>query len=209
MAEFWSKTGLETRLYFDTAYVAKCYLNEPDGKAVRRLARRASGLYSSMLAIAEMACVFQWQIREGRIDVQQAAQWRGAFLDDVRGGVWVLLQVSERLLCRVEALTSACLPRRTCGPVMPSTSSPPKTAASRKSGPMTGACWTPRNTLAYAAGVSDRDRPGATVGCSGTSGSATHRIEIVTWSVLVMSPMRNWSGMPSPVGASSGTGTFT
>lgn len=28
------------RLYFDTAYIAKCYLNEPGGLAVRRLARR-------------------------------------------------------------------------------------------------------------------------------------------------------------------------
>jgi predicted nucleic acid-binding protein len=97
-------------LYFDTAYVAKCYLNEPDGKAVRRLARRASGLYSSMLAIAEMACVFQRQIRQGRIDIHQASQWRGAFLDDVQGGVWVLLPVSERLLYRVESFTSALPP---------------------------------------------------------------------------------------------------
>jgi len=98
------------KLYFDTAYVAKCYLNEPDGKAVRRLARRASGLYSSLLSVAELACVFQRQIREGRIDVHQAAKWRGTFLEDVRNGVWVLFPLSERMLYRVESLVSGLPP---------------------------------------------------------------------------------------------------
>ena len=101
------------RLYFDTAYVAKCYLNEPDGKAVRKLARRASHLSSSMLAIAELACVFQRQIREARLSADQAAQWRAAFLEDVRNGVWVLLPVTERVLYRVEALVAG-LPPTAC-----------------------------------------------------------------------------------------------
>jgi len=95
------------RLYFDTAYLAKCYLNEPDGKEVRRLARRASGLYSSLLAVAELACVFQRQIREGRMDVRQAAEWRATFIEDLRNGVWILVPLSERLFYRVEALVSA------------------------------------------------------------------------------------------------------
>ena len=94
------------RLYFDTAYIAKCYLNEPDGAAVRRMARRASGLYSSMLTIAELACVFQRQIREGTIEASLAAEWRAIFLDDVRNGVWNLLLLSERLIYRVESCVS-------------------------------------------------------------------------------------------------------
>ncbi len=101
------------RLYFDTAYIAKCYLNEPDGAAVRRLARRAAGLCSSMLCIAEMACVLQRQIREGRLSSDQAAEWRAEFLGDVHNGVWVLLPVSERLWYRVEAAVSA-LPPAAC-----------------------------------------------------------------------------------------------
>ena len=51
------------RLYFDTACIAKCYLNEPDGKAV-----------------AEMACVFQRQIREDRLSRDQASEWRGTYV---------------------------------------------------------------------------------------------------------------------------------
>lgn len=31
------------RLYFDTAYIAKCYLNEARGEEVRKLARKAAG----------------------------------------------------------------------------------------------------------------------------------------------------------------------
>ncbi len=93
------------RLYFDTAYVAKCYLNEPDGKQVRRLATAAAGLYSSALCIAELSCVFQRQIREAKLSTGQADRWRSIFLDDVRQGVWVLFPVTDHLLYRVEALT--------------------------------------------------------------------------------------------------------
>ena len=98
------------RLYFDTAYLAKCYLNEPDGKQVRKLARAASGLYSSAWCIAELACVFQRQVREGQLGVEEAVKWRDTFLEDVQNGVWVLFPVSQYLLYRVESLTRALPP---------------------------------------------------------------------------------------------------
>ncbi|MCX6638523.1 MAG: type II toxin-antitoxin system VapC family toxin [Acidobacteria bacterium] len=83
------------RLYFDTDCVAKCYLNEPGGLAVRRLARRASGLYSSMLAVAELSCVFHRQVREGRLGEDQAAAWRGHFLEDLAGDALHLVTALE------------------------------------------------------------------------------------------------------------------
>ena len=55
------------KLYFDTAYVAKCYLNEPDRAAVRKLARKADTLYSSSLCSAEFACVLRRHLREGSL----------------------------------------------------------------------------------------------------------------------------------------------
>lgn len=97
-------------MYFDTAYLAKCYFNEPEGREVRKLARGASGLYSSSLCIAEMACVFQRQIREGKIGVHEAAKWRALFLDDIRDGIWTLLPLSERLLHAVEAVAKSLPP---------------------------------------------------------------------------------------------------
>ncbi|MBZ5610547.1 MAG: type II toxin-antitoxin system VapC family toxin [Acidobacteriia bacterium] len=95
------------RLYFDTAYVAKCYLNETDAKAVRKLATRATGLYSSAWCIPELACVFQRQIRESRLSKAEAAQVRALFLEDVGNGVWSLLPLSESFLHRVESLVAS------------------------------------------------------------------------------------------------------
>lgn len=90
------------RLYFDSAYVAKCYLNEPDGKEVRKLAQSSSALYSSAWAIAELACVFLRHVRERALSNETAAQLRDLFLRDVADRVWRLLPVSDPLLYKVE-----------------------------------------------------------------------------------------------------------
>lgn len=93
--------------YFDTAYIAKCYLNEPDSKPVRDLAFRSDGLYSSAWCIAELACVFQRHVREAQLTRAQANRLRGFFLEDVQNGVWSLVPISERFLFRVESLVRA------------------------------------------------------------------------------------------------------
>lgn len=90
------------RLYFDSAYIAKCYLNEPDASKVRRRARSASGLYSSAWSVAEVSSVILRQLREGTLSPRQSDVVRDQFLDDIRKGVWNLLPVSELLLYRLE-----------------------------------------------------------------------------------------------------------
>ena len=50
-------------LYLDSAYVAKCYVNEPDSTAVRRLVRGAERLYSSIWCLAEVGCVLHRHVR--------------------------------------------------------------------------------------------------------------------------------------------------
>jgi predicted nucleic acid-binding protein len=95
------------KLYFDTAYVAKCYLNEDDSGPVRHLAFSADGLYSSSWCIAELACVFQRHIRESQLTRAQAGRLRDLFLADVRGGIWSLVPISEHFLFRVESLIRA------------------------------------------------------------------------------------------------------
>jgi predicted nucleic acid-binding protein len=95
------------KLYFDTAYLAKCYLNEDDSGPVRNLAFGADGLYSSSWCIAELACVFQRHIREAQLTLAQAARLRDLFLTDVQDGVWSLVPISERFLLRVESLIRA------------------------------------------------------------------------------------------------------
>ena len=98
------------RLYFDTAYLGKCYWNEPDGKLVRELARQADGLYSSAICIAEMACLAHRKVREGPIALADAVLRRDLFLDDVNKGVVTAVPVTERLLRRVEAMTRGLPP---------------------------------------------------------------------------------------------------
>ncbi len=98
------------RLYFDTAYLGKCYWNEPDGDLVRKLARRADGLYSSAICIAEMACLAHRKVREGPVTQADAAIRRDLFLEDVNNGVITAVPVTERLLRRVEATTRVFAP---------------------------------------------------------------------------------------------------
>ena len=89
-------------VYFDTAYVAKCYLNEPDSAGVRAFARGVTGLTSSAWCRAELACVFQRHVREGRLRRSDARAIHQVFLDDVVDGAWTLLPVSAETLERVE-----------------------------------------------------------------------------------------------------------
>jgi predicted nucleic acid-binding protein len=100
------------KLYFDTAYLGKCYWNEPDGKAVRRLARQADGLYSSAICIVEMASLAHRKIREGPATEADAAIRQDLFLGDLRTGVVTAIPVTERILRRAESairlLTSSC-----------------------------------------------------------------------------------------------------
>lgn len=93
--------------YFDTAYVAKCYLKEDDSEAVRNLAYGSSGLYCSSWCIPEMACVFQRQIREFKVPSSQVARARDFFIADVQAGVWSLLPLSEPFLLQAASVIAA------------------------------------------------------------------------------------------------------
>lgn len=93
-------------IYLDSAYVAKCYINEPDAHLVRRLVRDESDLHSSALCIAELACIFQRHIREKSLSRSQASALRRAFSKDIEDGVLVLLPISDALLRSVEAAVS-------------------------------------------------------------------------------------------------------
>ena len=94
-----------TGLYFDSAYVAKCYLHEGDAVAVRTLAKSAPVLCTSALALAEVSCVFHRHLREGTLKPKAAAALRDHFLGDIDAGIWKLLPITERLLRRIESTT--------------------------------------------------------------------------------------------------------
>ena len=93
------------RHYFDAAYVAKCYLPEPDAVAVRKVAASSEALHTSALSIAEVACVFHRHRREGVLDKRSEVTLRKQFLEDIENEHWLLLPVTEHILRRVETMT--------------------------------------------------------------------------------------------------------
>lgn len=87
--------------YFDSAYVAKCYLNDPDSERVRGLVRTPVPLYSSVLCIPEVSCAIHRRVRERSLSRRQALEVSALFRADVEDGVWTLVPTSERLLWEV------------------------------------------------------------------------------------------------------------
>lgn len=94
-----------SRAYFDTAYVVKCYINEPGGRQIREFARSCESVTSSALCIAEFACTIHRKLRERTLLPNGAMSVRQDFLDDLAAETWLLVPVSERILRQVEALT--------------------------------------------------------------------------------------------------------
>jgi uncharacterized protein len=96
--------------YFDSAYVVKCYLNDPDSERVRDLVRDPVPLYSSALCIPEVTCAIHRRYREGQLTRKQLQQATTAFRSHVEQGTWTLVPLSESLLWDVHetlrALTS-------------------------------------------------------------------------------------------------------
>jgi predicted nucleic acid-binding protein len=85
--------------YFDAAYVAKCYLNEPRAELVRAVAARATdGLVSSELARVEFASILARHVREGHLTAIQAARKHRQFGRDERDGVWAWVRVTPTLI---------------------------------------------------------------------------------------------------------------
>jgi len=85
-------------MYFDTAYIAKFYLNEPSSVRVREVVRKADTIYSSLWALPEFHSVLHRHVREGILSLKQARDLSARFDSHVADGLWVLLPVTESLL---------------------------------------------------------------------------------------------------------------
>jgi len=55
--------------------------------------------------LAELACVFHRQVREGFLDPEAAERQRSLFLADLDDGIWELFPVTDSLLRKVGDLT--------------------------------------------------------------------------------------------------------
>jgi predicted nucleic acid-binding protein len=93
-------------IYFDAAYIAKCYLNEPGAERVRELARAADGLASCEIARVEFASILKRHVREGHLKRREARATREEFEQDERDGVWQWFGVTSALLERARQALS-------------------------------------------------------------------------------------------------------
>lgn len=96
--------------YFDTAYLAKCYLNEPGHQEVSVFASSVEQIFLSDFSRLELTGVFHRKLREGfltRVGFRHAVE---QFRRDCSLGVWTLLpcgsdclEASTRAFERLEA----------------------------------------------------------------------------------------------------------
>jgi predicted nucleic acid-binding protein len=97
-------------MYFDAAYVAKYYLNEPDSPRVRKIIQGADSLTSSAWSMAEVSCAFRRYLRQGDISAEQFQLLSREFLSHVDSELWTLVPVSAGLIRRVTSLVATLPP---------------------------------------------------------------------------------------------------
>ena len=85
-------------IYFDAAYIAKCYLNEPGADRVRAVAYGVDGLASCELARLEFASILKRHVREHHVTRREMTAILKEFEEDERNGVWHWFGVTSGLL---------------------------------------------------------------------------------------------------------------
>lgn len=85
-------------IYFDAAYLAKCYLPEDGHREVRALAGQAGHVHSVAFARLEVAAVLHRHLREGRLRARELSEYLDQFGQDCADGIITLIPVSAGLL---------------------------------------------------------------------------------------------------------------
>ena len=91
-------------VYFDSALVAKFYVNEPGRDVIRDLAKSAGIVVTSGIAVAEISAAFHRKFREGAVERDVFDALHGQFQHDLRNGLWRLIGPTEALLEEVRTL---------------------------------------------------------------------------------------------------------
>ena len=85
-------------IYFDSAYIVKCYLSERGSDAVRRLAESGEATASCELARAEFSAAVHRHRRERKITDREAAAVFRRFREDCLEGYWTWFPLTSRLV---------------------------------------------------------------------------------------------------------------
>jgi predicted nucleic acid-binding protein len=85
-------------IYFDSAYIAKFYLDEPDSERVRRFAQESGEVACCLHGRAEALIAFHRKFREGAFSPKAFAAVTDQFVSDCNLSIWVWLPLSANLL---------------------------------------------------------------------------------------------------------------
>ena len=84
--------------YFDSAYIAKFYVDEPESDAVRDLARSLGRVHCSAFGRLEVAGVFHRKWREGAFTEREFGEVSAQFVDDCAAGLWTWFSMTDVLI---------------------------------------------------------------------------------------------------------------
>ena len=98
-------------IYFDTTYLAKCYLTDTGHEAVRRLAASADAIACCEIGRIELAAAAHRAWREERITKAMYQVIRQQVDEDERRNAWVWLPVTSALLKRTAKWMDSCGPK--------------------------------------------------------------------------------------------------
>lgn len=84
--------------YLDSGYIAKFYVDEPESRAVRRLAESLGEVRCAALGRAEVAAALHRKLREGAFDGAAFREVLAQFEGDCARGLWTWLPVTSRVL---------------------------------------------------------------------------------------------------------------
>jgi predicted nucleic acid-binding protein len=88
-------------IYFDAAYIAKCYLNEAGAEQIIDLASGSDGLSCCEYGRLEFLCALQRHLREGFLTKAQFLRVVKDFEQDEADGVWHWFPVTSALIRHV------------------------------------------------------------------------------------------------------------
>jgi predicted nucleic acid-binding protein len=94
-------------LYFDAAFIAKFYLQEPESEAVRALAEGSAGVVSLIIGRLETELVFSRKLREGAVTSSGHEALIAQFEIDCEDGLWSWLPVTDELVAAAQKTTRA------------------------------------------------------------------------------------------------------
>lgn len=87
-------------IYFDTADLAKCYLNERGSDEVRQLAVKAGRVACSCFGKVELAATIHRNLREGKITAAESKLiWKQVDQDEA-ASLWTWLEISHELIIK-------------------------------------------------------------------------------------------------------------